>query len=217
MACWAEGPRTAPSPPRPLPLGIIAIPGDPIWCGRDTALIRRSLAELDDLAARAAAEAEGLRAPRGDQRVSGSRGTRTPSPLMDMVEDLTGLLRDWEFTVKRRETPVRRGHLSTAITASIDQLLLNFDRAMANPDIAVDFGTDIRVWHRKFLSAGHAGTVRHTKPRPCTRCHRMSLVWTEGDGHVECQTPDCGRIMSLSEYESYSSVYPYLADAEGVA
>jgi len=212
MAAWLAGPRTTPPPPRPQPPDLTAVPGDPIWCGRDTAHIRRSLAELDDLAARVAAEAEGLRAPRIDgQKVSGSRGTRTPSPLMDMVTDLAALLCDWEYTVKHRDTPARRGHLSTAITASVDQLLLNFTVAIGHPDFGADFGSEILLWHRKFITAGRAGTVRHSKRLPCTRCQRFSLTWTEGDAHVECRTPSCGRLMSLDEYSSYESVYPHMA------
>jgi hypothetical protein len=218
MARWLGTQHTTPPPPRPEPPDITATPGEPIWCRRDVALIRRCLAELDDLAARAAAEAEGLRAPRADQKVSGSRGTRTPSPLMDMVDDLTGLLRDWEYTVKGRDTPVRRGYLSAAITASVDQLLINFDMAITNPDFGADFGTDIRTWHRKLTSAGHAGTVRHAKsPPPCPRrgCQRMSLMWEEGNDYVECVS--CRQLLSLDEYDAYAAVYPHLPGAEGAA
>ena len=55
-------------------------PGDPVWCSRDAAAIRRALVEIDDLAALLASWADGHRAAGSGERTSGRRPARPRRP-----------------------------------------------------------------------------------------------------------------------------------------
>ncbi|MGH9275630.1 MAG: hypothetical protein ACRDZU_13365, partial [Acidimicrobiales bacterium] len=65
-----------PEPPEPRTYWL----GDPIWCDRDTALIRRALHELDMLAAVIEADNDGHRGAGGDQTPTGKRGKGASAP-----------------------------------------------------------------------------------------------------------------------------------------
>lgn len=202
-----------PPPPRPVKHDIPPAWGEPIWCGRDQGLIRVSLLELEELAVLVTRNAgEGLQGRVTDApRVSGTRGTKSPSPLANLVTQLESELRSWEFAIRGEDTKVRRGHLCKAITASVNWLYANFDFAITHPGLGKDFGCEIRGWHRRLTSAGHAGSARHTKPKPCPRptCQRFgSLVWEEGTDYIECVA--CHNLMTLDEYDAYEQLYPHL-------
>lgn len=205
------------APVKPEPHDVIPYPGDPVWCARDQSLIRTALDELDDLASRVSRESNGPRAPVAAPKVSGTRGPKSASSLGDMLEALEKDLREWEYTVRKRDTRVRRGHLATSLTGSVDWLWAHFDAIIINPDISLSFGIEIRQWHRVLTYAGNAGSVRHTKPLPCPRptCQRFRcLVWEEGTDYIECVS--CHNLMTLDEYDFYASRYEQLK-TQGVA
>ncbi|TDD93320.1 hypothetical protein [Actinomadura rubrisoli] len=54
--------RARPQPPAPV--AIEPVPGEPVWCDRDRAAIRRALAEIDDLATLLDSWGTGTAAPR---------------------------------------------------------------------------------------------------------------------------------------------------------
>jgi hypothetical protein len=187
--------------------------GTPIWCGKCTSVVRRELAELDDLAARLLAEAGELHSDTTATRISGSKGRKSPSPLADLVDELESGLRAWEEDYRGKPVSVRRGYLTSALTAEVDWLRAHFDQCITHPGYAQDFGRFVRNWHRKMKNAGHAGTVRHKMKRPCPRCDALSLVWEQGSEYVQCQRRECGRMLSYSEYKQYEDVYPHLEPA----
>jgi hypothetical protein len=197
MAARAEG---DPELPRPLPPGTRAWPGNP-WCGRCQGVLRAQLAELDDLAALLAAIPD-LSAPPEEARVSGSRDTPSPSPSMDDLDELAGWLRDWQSALQGSDPPARRGYLATAVTTGVHWLALHFDPLITHPDLAADFGGELRQWHRTLSAKAKAGTgIKHMK-KPCPRCRNYTLWRADGDRYVKCADRDCGRMLSLEEFEA---------------
>lgn len=194
---------------RPLPPDIQPWPGDPFWCGRCTSRIRSCLSEMDDAAAILLASADGHRPQSGEQRVSGSQEEPGPSPAGDDLEELAGLLKGWEQIyrdLKHWPSEPRRGFLASAVTTCAAWLGSHLDGILSAPDIAADFGAEILQWHREFTSKAKAGVRKLRKPMRCPGCKLLTLTWTEGDKHVQCGNRDCGRLMTLAEYEDQVTV-----------
>ena len=190
---------------RPIPPSITAWPGDP-WCGRCKSRIREALAELDDLAALLLATADGHRAAPGTERVSGTAEAMSPSRAADDLEELTSMLQGWEQAYRDlRDWPAltRRGHLASAVTTCIAWMMARLDEILRTP-FAVDFGTEILLWHREFTNKTKAGVRTLRKPLRCPRpsCRLLTLTWTEGDTYVTCGNPDCQARIPLAEYEA---------------
>ena len=207
-----------PEPQRPEQPEVRLWPGDPILCGKCSGRCRRELTELSDLAAIAEAEFTGQRRGPEGQRVSGSRHSPSPSPVADDLDELGSILRDWEAVARGTDTLPRRGYLAGEIATLCSRLATAcFPALIENRDVAMDFASEVHQWHRKFRDMTRTGTGRHQKNRPCPRCDRYSLVWTEGDSHIECQTPSCGRLLSLDEYSQYDSLFDHFEDAAASA
>lgn len=190
---------------QPIPLApprIIPIHGNPIWCGSCTASIRQQLAELDDLACIAAAEADGHRGAGAEARVTGSHESVSLSPITDDLDELDRWLRDWRAAYLGEETMVRRGGLADAITTGVSWLLARVDRLLARRDIAVPFGEETTAWHARLARFGKADVRVLRKPLRCPNCSRLTLEWREGDDKVSCRMGDCGRVLLLQEYEA---------------
>ena len=196
-----------PEPEKPQAPDIRPWYGNP-FCPRCQARIRLRLAELDDLASIAAREADGHRSGPDAERVSGTRGTKSPSPAADTLDELASVLRGWEAVARDKDgTPPRRGYLASEITTTVCWLVAHFDPLITNPDIAEDFAREIGEWHRALIRLTKAGTARHVKPMPCPRCDARSLEWEEGTSHVECMNRDwghkeCRKLMTLDEYSA---------------
>lgn len=197
MAARREG---DPEIPRPLAPETRAWPGNP-WCPRCQGMLRAQLAELDDLAALLAAIPD-LSAPSEEARVSGTRAAPSPSPAMDELDELAGWLRDWQSALQGSDPVARRGYLATAITTGVHWLALHFDPLITHPDIAQDFGTELRQWHRRLVSQAKAGAgIRHMT-KQCPRCRAYTLWRADGDRYVKCVDRDCQRHLSMDEYEA---------------
>jgi hypothetical protein len=200
MADRAEG---DPGPPRPVPPDIRPWQGNP-WCPRCQGILRAQLAELDDLSCLYAAIPD-LRAPSEEARVSGTRGTPSPSPAADDLDELAGWLRDWQSAYLGTDPLARRGYLATEITTSVRWLVGHFDPLIVHPDLAEDFGTELRQWHRSLTAKAKAGAgMKHMK-KACPRCHCYSLWRADGERYVRCADQECGRLLSLDEFEALGS------------
>ena len=215
----AEYDPLAPDQSRPEPPDIRPWPGEPFWCTREAATIRRELAELDYLTAMLARAADGQRGQRPGAKMppkGKKHGGPTASPTADMLEELAGDLREWESAVRGGEPLGRRGHLDTETSMMIAWLCGRgrFERAMLmgrpvktrdgrEVPWAVRFGEDVREWRRKLVRITKAGTGVHHKPVRCPRCEELALFWTEGDDYVECKGKGgtCGRLISLDDYD----------------
>lgn len=190
---------------RPIPPDIRPWPGDPIWCGRDTSRIRQSLHELDEAAAIMLAAADGHRPQSGEQRVAGTREDPTASPAGDDLEDLGAMLTGWENAyrdLKDWPSPPRRGFLASQVTSCASWLMLHLDGILSAPGLSEDFGTEVMRWHSDITGKGKAGVRKLRKPMRCPSCQLLMLYWTEGEQHVRCANRECGRILTLAEYET---------------
>ena len=196
-----------PQQSRPDPPGIMPWLGQPFWCGRCGATIRQELDELDEAASLLLAVADGHSSSSGEQRVSGSQEPPSPSPAGDDLDELVKMITGWEQSyrgLKGWRSPPRRGYLASVVTGCSAWLMHHLDGILSAPDIAVDFGAEIMLWHREFTAKAKAGTRRLRKPLRCPGqgCGLLTLWWTEGEKHVQCVNPDCGRVMTLAEYEA---------------
>lgn len=80
-------------PQRPAPPDVAFTPGDPTFCGRCVAAIRRALVELDDLAALLESWSDGHRGASSGERTSTRRpGSGSPSPIADTLDELYRML-----------------------------------------------------------------------------------------------------------------------------
>lgn len=192
-----------PAQSRPQPPDMRAFPGDP-WCDRCKAVIRRELAELDDLAAFLTAAADGHRGRRPGAKVTASRGRPSPSPAADLADELERALHGWETAYRGADPLARRGWLATGTTTVIAWLVAHFDSVATSP-VAEDFGQEVRQWHRLLKRLTKAGTGVQLKPVRCPRCDRYSLTWTEGDDHVECFDQGCRRMIGMDEYDALAA------------
>jgi hypothetical protein len=169
-------------------------------------VIHRELAELDDLICILAAVPD-LRSAAGDKtgRVSGTPGRPSPSPAADTASEMNGWLRDWESAVTGGDPPAQRGWLASETTTLIRSLTARFGQVITSPDWALDFGTEVRRWHRDLSARAKAGAGVHHKGRPCPRCRLYTLWHAEGDDYIRCQNPDCQRVMLVGEYDELTA------------
>lgn len=189
---------------RPQPPEITPWPGDPVWCGRCAARISQRLGQLDELASLLQAYADGHRDAPDTPIVSASTEAMSPSEAGDMADDIARMLGGWEQAYRdlRGWPHARRdGDLASWTTSCWAWLSTRLTPILASP-IAEDFGKEVLAWHRDMAAQAKAGARKLHKPLRCPGCSLLTLVWTEGEEAVCCGNPDCGRVLTLAEYES---------------
>jgi hypothetical protein len=198
---------TDPIPEPPQAPDVQPWTGDP-WCLKCQGVIRAELLDLDDLAALIAVIPPLARpAETSAGRVSGSRDKPSTSARMDDLDELGEWLRSWESAARGEDDPrPRRGYLATERTTITAWLTEHFDPLITNPDLAADFGAEIRRWHRDLARRASAGRmVRHQK-RPCPRCNLYTLWMIIGEDYIRCCNEDCKRALSREEYDALDQV-----------
>jgi len=199
--------RTIPpgDPGRPEP-----VPGEPVWCPRDQARIRRQFAELDILGALRAFIGDGHR----EQAASPSRGNGhppSPSPAMDDVDELTRWAFSWkdaylDLHPSWKAAQTYAGNLAEARTETIAWLCERMDGLLEAP-FAADFGREVTWWHRSLTTVTKAGTGRHRKLAPCPWCGLRTLYETDGDDYLACCNPGppaCRARLTKDEYTGWA-------------
>lgn len=189
---------------RPDPPEIQPWPGAPVWCVDCAERIGLRLAELDELAGILAATADGLRGDGENERVSGSAVPPSPSQAGDDLDEMWGMLSNWETIWRDLNgwlSPPPRGELARRETACIDWLRRHLKGILVS-DVAADFGREILQWHREGEGSAKAGRRTVRKPMRCPSCRFVTLFWTEGEKDVHCRNEDCKRVLSLAEYEA---------------
>jgi hypothetical protein len=180
--------------------------GEPVWCAPCTSKITLRLAQLDILAAILGATADGHRQPADLERVSGSADRPSPSQAGDDLDEMFSMLSSWETIyreLKGWNSGPPRGELASRETECINWLQRHLGGILVS-DIAADFGLEILQWYRETAGSAKAEVRTRRKPMRCPTpsCRNLTLFWTEGDKNVYCKNPDCGRILSLAEYEA---------------
>ena len=200
-----------PVPDPPEPPDVQPREGEPVWCSRCQAVVHRSLAEIDDLAAQLAHIPPGVR-PASDTRreavkVTVSQGHPSPSPAVDVLDELQRWLTTWEADYRHfRGWPSapQRGVLSTVVTAScawLGEHLTERPAGLLAWPHAEDFGSQVLRWHRELRARAHAASfARHVK-RPCPSCRRYTLWERVGDDYIACVYEDCGRRLTREDLD----------------
>jgi hypothetical protein len=192
--------QSRPEPPDIRPRGW----GRPVWCSEHAAQIRRELAQLDDLAALLAATADGYDAKPRTERVAGTSVPASPSEAADVLDEMNSMLTGWEQAYRDLRgwpSPPPRGDDASAQTTCIAWLTVHLDGILATA-YAEQFGRQVLDWRRILARSTKAGVRKLRLPLRCPRCHLLVLVWTEGEDTVNCENPDCARVMTRSEYEA---------------
>lgn len=196
--------RTAadPVPEPPEAPDIHPWTGNP-WCLKCQGIIRGELLDLDDLAALIAVIPPLAKpAETSAGRVSGSRDKPSSSARMDDLEELGEWLRSWEAMARSEDgARPRRGYLATERTTITAWLTEHFDPLITNPDVAADFGEEIRRWHRDMARRAAAGRMSKHQKKPCPRCNLYTLWLIIGEDYIRCANEDCGRALSREEYD----------------
>ena len=194
---------------RPDPPEVYPVYGDP-WCPRCKAQLHEQLAQIDDAAAILGALPPSPNDRSDDKagKVSGSRAAPSPSSRMDDLEELGEWLRSWESSFRpvvlqaagiREDPKPHRGYLATEITTITAWLVFHWEKLITHPDLAADFGREIRRWHREIQEKARAGQVDKHVKRPCPRCNLYTLWARDGEDYVRCVNDDCNRRMTREE------------------
>jgi len=75
---------------------------------------------------------------------------------------------------------------------------------ITHPDLAADYGQEIRRWHRELSDRVRAGVVDKHLHKPCPRCSHYTLWMRDGEDYVRCINTDCNRRMTRAEYREYA-------------
>lgn len=198
-----------PDQSRPLAPEVYPVYGDP-WCPRCKNQIHEQLGQIDDAAAILAAFPPSPNDRSDDKagKVSGTKATPSPSSRMDELEELGEWLRNWESLFRpvvlrvagiHEDPKPHRGYLATEITTITAWLVFHFDKCITHPDLAVEFGREIRRWHRDLQERARAGQVDKHVKRQCPRCRLYTLWARDGEDYVRCINTDCNRRMTREE------------------
>jgi ribosomal protein L37AE/L43A len=175
-------------------------PGEPVWCQPCKARIRAALADIDDMLAELARQADGHH---GQQDTTGRRSANAPSPsvLFDETDEAVSTLLAWEDAWIEQHpewtTRPRRGRHTTIERATISQLIRHLDGILEAP-FAADFGREILSMRHRLASVGHMLEPPRL-PVECPRCGLRMLEQVE-PGHWMCA--HCRRPMDEAEIQS---------------
>lgn len=197
---WQAG-DDIPEPERPEEPRVRPWYGSPTWCGTCAAEIRKSLAELDDLAALSFAASDGHREPTLEGHVSGSANPPSLPSAVDDIDELESWLRDWKATATGNDSWARQGGLATAVTTGVAWLLFHLDAILAR-EFAADFGKEVLDWHHRLSRSAKAGVEVQRKSLRCPSCRMATLEWKVGEDRVRCAARDCQRALTLEEYDA---------------
>lgn len=192
------------SPPAPPESPDIAcVIGDPVWCNRCRTRIRHALTDIGDLAARLEAWADGHRGAASGEKIPSRRSDApaSPSPIADTLDELYGLLAEWEAgwrTFSQHAPRPNRARTGEARERTLAYLTSQFDRIIAHPD-SVKFGYGILAWQRLLQNLTKSDPVVRRRPGRCPRCDFVNTLRTRDDGYTECG--ECGRLLSEEEYQ----------------
>lgn len=159
--------------------------------------------EQDELVRRLVWWEDQIREARGLAR-RGARLPVTPSRQLDRCP--------WPRPLLPRRPPRSVGLLrpsveSTTLTGTVRFLQANLGWALAQVGIPLDPGPGELIGRDLLRLRALIGGRTKTRPQrsrrdvPCPRCEMRTLVHEGGTDHVQCENPDCRRMLSLDEYD----------------
>jgi len=78
-------------------------------------------------------------------------------------------------------------------------LVSHYDKFITHPDLGLEFGREVRRWHRELQEKARAGQVDKHVKRPCPRCRLYTLWARDGEDYIRCINDDCNRRMTREE------------------
>ncbi|MFI7125970.1 hypothetical protein ACIBQ1_09770 [Nonomuraea sp. NPDC050153] len=193
---WIAGGQHGACPPAPEEPSVDPTPGEPIFCGRCKGLIRAALLDLDVLASELAARSDGHRGSIQEGRVSGSRGSASPSPTADALDKLYGFLADVEDEWRGAcgyAPRINRTHRGAhPRSRTIGWLSEHLNNLLADED-HIKSGLDILRWETVLRALAKEEPVGSVSPIRCPRCATLRQVVREQEHHWACRS--CGRLI----------------------
>lgn len=180
-------------------------PGDPVWCDIDAARIAQAVGAMPELYVYLHLSKAVKTADKHDRHGSGD--APSPSTEVDNQDETVRWLWDWEQTIRRErrfteaeQFPINRERvLADAvrfIARNLEWALENLDR-----DLSYNLGDDILNEHRRLTRTTKTGDAMQHRSLACPRCARKTLVHELGTKHIACTNGECGRLLTLDEYD----------------
>ncbi|WP_424533667.1 hypothetical protein ACOZ38_25360 [Sphaerisporangium viridialbum] len=172
-------------------------PGEPLVCGRCRSSVRAALLEVEVFGAELAREADGFRPPSKWSRVSGTRPKGSPSPVGELLEELTGGLVNFEDRARARLLAPQRmvgARSAVARSRAVAWLVERLDSVLAREDL-VDLVEFALLWRTR-LERVVGDEPPGWSPARC-RCGERSLRWDARSGFYVCSA--CQAHVSESE------------------
>ncbi|MFC3986472.1 hypothetical protein [Streptosporangium jomthongense] len=203
-----HAPRTLPEPPAEPRLAYPTY-GEPVYCSTCAYGIKAQLSQLDGLACVYLRECDGMRGASSEPRVSGSAEPPSPSPALDVLDELDDWLRSWRADYLKVDHFARQGPLVDSLTYGCAWLTARAELILTRADVAKPFGDEATAWHSRLAGTARIEPRRVPKALRCPQCHLATLSQLEGEDRVECRNTGCGEtrggpmVMTLAEYEGY--------------
>lgn len=191
-----------PRPDQPGSVPVLPVAGDPVWCSRCTGMIRRALAEVDELASLLERWADGHRGAASGERIGRRRtGAPSPSPIADTLDELytalTTVEDQWRQARGLGARP-KRGRVEARLRC-IGWLLGQLDNILLHPG-SVQFGRATLAWQDRLQKMTRSDPVVRRRGARCPRCDPPGrTLRTRNDGYTECVK--CGLWMNEDEYD----------------
>lgn len=190
--------------------------GQPVQCSACTARTRRHLTEIPELLA--AVHLEAIHGTRANLTGTIGRASNPSWPgeasriLTDRIVGQMAELAADILTLRglRPEgtEPDHTGTEGTRINRLTGQLLAHWDWAMQHHPAATESydrdsanpGSQATSWYRAALRFTRRDTLRVQLTAPCPHCDLRTLAHDDGDTYIECRNPNCGLLLTDSEY-----------------
>jgi hypothetical protein len=208
VAAWAARGCTGaePSPPETEPW-----PGDPVFCPRDTAIIRSALRELPQAYDALAGVMFLTRTASADEERRGrSDVPPSPSPGADHQDAIVRLACAWEDDLRQhlrhKAATDEFGDPRATLNAAVEYLNINYTAMIERWECGGDFGLEVSAAHRTAVAMVKNKSGRKLLPAPCPSCEMTALVQEEGVArkpwYVECseRLGGCGRLFTENEW-----------------
>ncbi|MFD9949851.1 hypothetical protein ACFWYW_55720 [Nonomuraea sp. NPDC059023] len=196
---WVAAGEDGDPPAEPEEPTITPCLGDPLFCSKAKSLIKVALADLDYLAAELAALSDGHRGSLPEGRVSGTRGSATPSSIAELLDALYGFLADaedewrdtWGFDPRTDRLHRGASPRSRRIAWLSGQL-----EGMLRREEYVAFGRGVLNWEVVLRAKLKEDPVGTRSPIRCPRpgCSELGRVVRHREGYWQCGA--CSTILS---------------------
>lgn len=193
---WITGGQQGGEPAEPVEPDVEPREGDPLFCRACRALVRVALLDLDQLASELSARSDGHRGSLTEGRVSGSRGSGSPSATADILDKLYGDLTDVEDEWRQRWGFAPRTHRSHRgahpRSRCIGWLSEQLDGILAAEE-HVPFAAQVLNWEVLLRNLLKEDPVGSKSPIRCPHCAERRVV-RQKEGYWACGT--CTMILS---------------------